>query len=99
MIYRIKNEDVIASPHCHESIELNIKTRLILSGLYLVDTFSGMLIMLLFMTYNGWVFLVIVLGLALGYFTFKSGVEVNLTRKKVNNESIGVINDYQLSFS
>ncbi|PGH15633.1 hypothetical protein AJ79_02226 [Helicocarpus griseus UAMH5409] len=46
------------------------KGKLVLAGLYAVQVFYSFMIMLLFMTYNGWVMLAVAVGAFVGYVTF-----------------------------
>ena len=93
--FRTKNEDVLSLPD-QTTIELNMQTRLTLSIIYLIDKISETVVMLILMSYNGWGFLMIVLGLAAGYFVFKSEIEVNPIEKKGQNDSGEALN-YELT--
>ncbi|EQL38639.1 low-affinity Cu transporter [Blastomyces dermatitidis ER-3] len=44
--------------------------KLVLGALYAVQVFYSFMIMLLFMTYNGWIMLAVAVGAFLGYITF-----------------------------
>ena len=46
--------------------------RIVLTGIYFVQTIIGTLLMLLWMSYNGWIILASCLGAALGYYLYES---------------------------
>ncbi|KAM7205799.1 TCU-2, variant [Naviculisporaceae sp. PSN 640] len=51
-------------------VEVTRRAHLLKSILYGVQNFYAFLIMLIFMTYNGWVMIAVSVGAALGYFLF-----------------------------
>ncbi|RYP54804.1 hypothetical protein DL769_010288 [Monosporascus sp. CRB-8-3] len=52
--------------------EVSKRRRLIKSVLYGVQNFYAFMIMLLFMTYNGWVMIAVAVGAGIGYYVFGS---------------------------
>ena len=59
---------------------LSCKIRFIISLIYLLSVFLSYMLMLIVMTYNGWVFIVTILGLTTGYFIFGFIRRTNYTR-------------------
>lgn len=51
------------------------KSRIALAGIYFLQTLYAVIIMLLWMTYNGYVILTMCIGLTFGYFLFESKYE------------------------
>ncbi|KAI1913149.1 copper transpport protein [Ophidiomyces ophidiicola] len=49
------------------------RNKIVLAVLYGIQVFYSFFIMLLFMTYNGWVMIAVGIGAALGYLTFGAG--------------------------
>jgi len=74
------NED-LSKVYITPNVRLNMKTRLILSLLHLIRMTWTTLIMLIFMTYNGYVLIAIPAGLALGYFVFNGDADFKSKQK------------------
>lgn len=77
--HTIKKNHIFKKPHaCHvqkteaEVTEHDLDTRLKLTGLFYLQVVLGVLIMLVFMSFNVWAILVVLLGVTLGYYVFES---------------------------
>lgn len=57
--------------------QANQRTHLVKAALYAVQTFYAFMLMLIFMTYNGWVMVAVTLGAFLGYLAFGAHTPVN----------------------
>lgn len=60
-------------------VEVNKKAHIIKALLYATQTFYAFMLMLLFMTYNGWVMLAVAVGAFLGYLLF--GVNTSASKE------------------
>ncbi|RYP49753.1 hypothetical protein DL768_004622 [Monosporascus sp. mg162] len=65
-------QEEAAGPRRNNQGEASKRRRLIKSVLYGVQNFYAFMIMLLFMTYNGWVMIAVVVGAGIGYYVFGS---------------------------
>ncbi|KAK3394251.1 Ctr copper transporter family-domain-containing protein [Podospora didyma] len=65
-----ENTPFLATLSGHNRGEVSRRAHAIKSVLYGVQNFYAFMIMLIFMTYNGWVMIAVSLGAALGYFIF-----------------------------
>lgn len=59
--------------------QANKRVKLIKAVMYATQTFYAFMLMLVFMTYNGWVMIAVTLGAFLGYFVF--GDETSATKE------------------
>ncbi|KAG6362110.1 hypothetical protein INS49_010339 [Diaporthe citri] len=57
--------------------QVNQRTHLLKAVLYAVQTFYAFMLMLIFMTYNGWVMVAVTLGAFFGYLVFGAHTPVN----------------------
>ncbi|KAF3769279.1 hypothetical protein M406DRAFT_52399 [Cryphonectria parasitica EP155] len=59
--------------------QVNQRVRVVKAVLYALQTFYAFMLMLVFMTYNGWVMVAVTLGAFFGYLTF--GDQTSVTRE------------------
>ncbi|KAJ3552900.1 hypothetical protein NPX13_g11005 [Xylaria arbuscula] len=65
-------ERIGASPSNASDSPISQRARILKAILYGVQNFYAFMIMLLFMTYNGWVMIAVAVGAGLGYYIFGS---------------------------
>ncbi|RYO76976.1 hypothetical protein DL764_010259 [Monosporascus ibericus] len=69
---RTDKQEEATGPRRKNQGEASKRRRLIKSVLYGVQNFYAFMIMLLFMTYNGWVMIAVAVGAGIGYYVFGS---------------------------
>ncbi|KAL1861698.1 copper transpport protein [Diaporthe australafricana] len=72
----IMNRRLDSTPRQNKA-QVNQRTHLVKAVLYAVQTFYAFMLMLIFMTYNGWVMVAVTLGAFLGYLVFGAHTPVN----------------------
>ncbi|KAK8049799.1 Ctr copper transporter, partial [Apiospora phragmitis] len=60
----------------HRHVTAEKRSHIVKAALYAVQTFYAFMIMLLFMTYNGWVMVAVAVGAFLGYLVFGKSTSV-----------------------
>lgn len=79
--YRAVNENAVPDGESHKPPRMFSQKHVLQTGLHMVQLIVSYLLMLIFMTYNVWLCLAVILGSATGYFLFgwKRTVVVDMT--------------------